>query len=399
MLNDTKIKNFKPKPKKYLIADSEGLSIEVNTKGVKHWRYRYRFNQKQQIISLGKYPIVGLAKARAERDFYKSLLLDNINPAQYKKDKKTELKEIEQQSKTFKYYFDEWINNNADSWSDNYIKEIHKRANKHLLPYIGNKAIGDIKTPFIIEVLRKIESLGKIETLHKVKNIASQIFSYCVGIGVIEYNPAREISTKIFKTKVVKNYATFTDPKKIGALLNNIDSYYGSFQITQALKLAPFVFLRPKELSNLKWDWIDWEQEQIKIPAGIMKMKRPHIVPLVKQTIEILKVTQQLEANSPFVFFSNKSPKTRPITPESLRSALRTMGYGNDEITTHGFRGMASTILHEQGYNSDYIERQLAHSEKNKVKGAYNHAEHLPKRREMMRDWADYLEILKNKKL
>jgi integrase len=396
MLNNTQIKNLKPKDKKYLIADSEGLAIEITTKNIKHWRYRYRFNGKQQIISLGKYPIISLAKARQERDFYKGLLLDNINPAQYKKDKKQQIKQQEQaKENTFNKIFNDFVLINKDNWSEKYYKEIHKRANKHLLPHLKNKPITEIDTPQIIDLLRKIEAQGYIETLHKIKGIASQVFSYAVGVGLIKYNPAREISTKIFKTKIVKHYAHITEPKKLKALLLNIDNYAGSFQIRQALKLAPYIFLRPKELTNLKWEWIDWEQQQIKIPKEIMKMKTAHIVPLAKQSIKILQETKQLEAHSPFIFFSNKSPKTRPITIESLRGALRTMGYANDEITTHGFRATASTLLHEQGFNSDYIERQLAHTERNKVKGAYNHAEHLTQRRDMMNKWADYLDSLK----
>lgn len=396
MLNDTKVKNLKPKDKNYLLADSNGLSIEINKSGAKYWRYRYRFNGKAQVISLGKYPIVGLAKARQERDFYKGLLLDNINPAQYKKEQKAHLKQQAEQEKTFAVFFNEWLAVNTDSWSDNYQKEIIKRANKHLLPYIGKTKIGSIKPKTMLGVLKRIEQKGLIETLQKVKGIASQVFRYCVGIGTIDFDPTRDLPRNIFKKKIVSNYATITEPKKIGRLLNNINNYYGSFQITQALRLAPFVFLRPSELSSLKWAYVDFDNEQIKLPAKVMKMKTPHIVPLVKQTIQILQECRNVDMQSPYIFPSNKSPKTRHITPESLRSALRTMGYSNDEITTHGFRAMASTLLHEQGFNSDFIEKQLAHQERNKIKGAYNHAEYLIERRNMMKQWADYLEHLKN---
>ena len=283
----------------------------------------------------------------------------------------------------------------SDNHSDNYKKELNKRANKHLIPYIGKKPVANITPQQMIEILKRIEILGLLETLRKIKAIASQVFRYCVGVGVLDSDPTRDIPTNIFKKQTVKNYATITDPKQIGILLNDIDNYVGTFNTIQALKLAPLIFLRPTELASLKWEYIDWDNEQIKLPPEVMKMNTAHIVPLSKQSIKILRLSQSVEINSPFIFPSTLSPKIRHITAESLRGGLRRMGYTNEQITTHGFRGMASTLLHEQGYNTDYIERQLAHQERNKIKGAYNHAEHLIERKQMMNDWADYLDTLK----
>ena len=396
MLTDTAIKGLKPKNKLYRKTDTGGLLIEVKPSAKKVWRFRYKYADKENMLSIGEYPIISLKDARVKRDEYKNLLTNNIDPSAHIKEQKAEIIRSKQTTQTLRFYFDEWYTTKQSGWSINYQKEILKRANKHLLPYLADIPIKEIKTTTIIEILKKIEKQGKIETLHKVKNIIQQMMSYAVGLGILEYNPAREISTKIFKPKVVKNYARITDPKKLGQLLNDIDNYNGSYQVVQALRLAPFVFLRPIELVSLKWKYIDWSKELIKIPEEVMKMKRPHIVPLTTQTIAILQEIKLLEANSPYIFFSDKSPKNRHISRESLRGALRNMGYSNDDITPHGFRGTASTLLHEQGYNSDHIEMQLAHQEGNKVKGAYNHAEYLAERTQMMKEWAEYLDGLKS---
>jgi integrase len=213
-------------------------------------------------------------------------------------------------------------------------------------------------------------------------------------MAVIQHDPTRDLPSNIFKKKTVKHYSAITDPVKLGQLLNDIDNYNGSFQVLQALRLAPYIFLRPGELASLKWAYIDFTNNQIKLPPSVMKMKMTHIVPLTKKTTQILRECEAVSYESPYVFPSNTSPKTRHITPESLRGGLRRMGYTNEEITTHGFRGIASTLLHEQGFNTDYIERQLAHQERNKIKGAYNHAEHLSERKAMMKDWSDFLDHL-----
>jgi integrase len=396
MLTNTKLRGLKARNKIYRIADSDGLAIEIRPTGKKLWRFRYRYNDKPSMLSLGEYPIITLAQARIKRDECKNLLQNNINPSENKREQQREQKQQKEQSRNFQSYFNEWFAVNNNNWSDKYQKEIIKRANKHLLPHLKNISIIEITPKIMLNILKIMDNKGLSETLKKIRGISSQVFRYCVGIGVIEHDPTRDIPSNIFKKNKVKHLAAITDPIKIGTLLRNINNYYGSFQITQALRIAPYIFLRPSELVGLRWNYIDFENKQIKLPADIMKMNTLHIVPLATQVIDILLTSKKINTDSPFVFPSLKSPKLRHITPESLRNALRVMGYSNEEITTHGFRGTASTLLHEQGFNSDYIERQLAHQERNKIKGAYNHAEHLVERRDMMQKWANYLDNLKN---
>jgi integrase len=246
----------------------------------------------------------------------------------------------------------------------------------------------------MLGVFKVIESAGTIDTLHKVKGCASRVFRYCVGLGIIEHDPTRDLPNEIFKRKKVTHLAHITDPQAIGGLLRMIDKYQGTYQIENALKIAPYLFLRPGELAGLEWNEVDLKDKLIRINAKRMKMKTTHLVPLCPQVISLLESLKNIKTGSDFVFPSLRS-STRHISPESLRAGLRRMGLSNEEMTTHGFRHMASTRLYELGYKGDVIERQLAHGERNKIKAAYNHAEHLEDRRVMMNEWADYLDKLK----
>jgi integrase len=399
MLTDTKIKALKSKNKIYRVADSHGLVLEVKPSGTKYWRYRYRFETKANMIGMGEYPIISLAQARQNRDKYKVLLYQGVNPSTYKKEIKAEktAKKISEQSTFSKMFFD-WYEHNQEFWKPNYRKDIIKRTTKHLLPYIGDTPIESINSKEMLRIFKIIESAGTIDTLYKVKGVASRVFRFCVGLGIIEHDPTRDLPSDIFKKRKVSNYAHISDPKEIGGLLRMIDQYKGTYQVGTALKIAPYVFLRPLELAGLKWSEVDFKDRLIRIDAERMKMGETHLVPLSNQVIKLLENIKNIETGSIYIFPSPTTSK-RHISPESLRAGLRRMGLSNDEMTTHGFRHMASTRLYELGFNGDVIERQLAHGERNKIKATYNHAQHLDKRRIMMNEWANYLDKLRDNQI
>jgi len=245
-------------------------------------------------------------------------------------------------------------------------------------------------------LLLKIQDTGKLDMLKKVKGIADGVFKYSVGMDVITFSPVRDLSNDIFKKIPIKHYATITDPKEIASLLDRLDKHIGTLEVSTALKLAPHLLLRPSEITGLLWSEIDFDEKLIRIGADRMKMKRVHLVPLSKQILLSLKALSQHETSSPFVFPSQRDINI-PITPDSLRNALRNLGIKKEEFTTHSFRSMASTRLNELGYKGDVIEIQLSHAQKDKVRSAYNHAEYLPERKVMMQEWSNYLDKLQNR--
>lgn len=389
MLTDIKLKNLKPKTKLYRMADSHGLTIEVNPNGSKLWRHRYRYNNKATMISLGSYPMVSLLDARQVRDNNKQLLKQGVNPKQAKPSSSWV-------KPTFSDMFAKWIDNNKDEWSPKTTKQATQRANNYLMPTLRNLPIEDIMPPHMRNLLLKIQDKGKLDMLHKVKGIANGVFKYSVGMGVISVNPVRDLPNDIFKKKPVKHYSTITDPKEIGLFLNKLEEYRGSYEVKAALRMASHIFLRPNELSGLLWSEIDFEDKLIRIVPERMKMNRMHLVPISKQVLTMFKELRKYNTGSMYVFPTPRDVN-KPITPDSLRNAIRKLGIEKDEFTTHSFRSMASTRLNELDFKGEVIEMQLAHAEGNKIRGAYNHAEYLPERKKMMQVWSDYLDKLQNK--
>jgi len=387
MLTDSKIKSFKPKNKLYRELDYLGLHIEIAVSGSKNWVHKYTLNKRPTMMTIGHYPTMSIAEARKIRDNNKALMKQGIDPQQYKK------VQINANA-TFKKMFFEWHQFKKDDWSADYADDVAQRAGKYLLPYIGNAPVSTLDAQTMLKLFKRIERKGVIDTLQKIRSIASRVFRYCVGLNVIKFDPTRDLSTEIFKRKKTKHYATITDPKEIGGLLRAIENYKWSYAVGTALQLAPHVFLRPGELVGLTWDEIDFDNRLIRIDASRMKMKRAHLVPISDQVLSILKDLYLIDVGSKYLFPSPRST-SRHITPDSIRAGLRSLGFTNDEITTHGFRHMASTQLNELGFNGDVIERQLAHCESNKVRAAYNHAELLQDRTVMMQKWSDYLDRLK----
>lgn len=389
MLNNTQIKNLKPAAKLYRKTDSNGLMLEVKPSGVKVWRYRFRFDGKPTMMSLGEYPAVSLAQARQLRDDARALLVDGINPVQHRRADDEVLVVVT----TFGELYSEWYAHNLESWTEGYADDLDKRCSNHLLPWLDNRPVNDITAMEMLEVFKRIEARGTLNMLKKVKGYASRVFRYGVGMGRCERDPTRDLPDDIFKKEKPRSYATVTKPDEVASVLRAIGDYSGYPQVRIALLIAPQVALRPSELAGLKWSEVDFEQGWLEIDADRMKMKRPHLVPMSRQVRDLLKEAESLKIKSEYVFESPRS-FTRPINAETLRAALRRCGIAAKELTTHGFRHMATTLLNEKGWHPDAIERQLAHVDKNKVRGTYNKAEYLSIRREMMQWWSDYLDEL-----
>jgi len=390
-LTDTAIRNAKTKDKPYKLSDEKGLYLLINKAG-KYFRFDYRYAGKRKTMAFGVYPDVKLVDARKKRYDARRLLQNDVDPAQYKKETKAIQKESVENS--FENVAREWFTKNKHIWTEGHSKTIISRLELNAFPWLGAQPVSSITAPALLVVLRRIEDRGAIETAHRVKQICSQVFRYAVATGRAERDPSADLRGALSPAKS-KRMATITDPKQIGELLRAIDGYEGHLITRCALKLAPLVFVRPGELRHAEWHEINFEQADWKIPEEKIKMRTPHMVPLAAQAIEVLKELEPLTGERRYVFPSLRT-SARPMSNNTVLAALRRMGYAKEEMSGHGFRAMASTILHEQGWPSDVIERQLAHSERNSIKAAYNHAQHLPERRRMMQAWADYLDTLKN---
>jgi len=391
MLNDTQVRNLRPKHKLYRVSDSHGLCIEINPNGSKLWRHRYRFNNKATMMALGTYLEVSLLDARQARDRNKQLLKQGLNPKRPKIDNyRDNPDEI-----SFKGMFFNWLNNKKDEWTPGYAEDILQRANSYLLPIIGKMPIDEISSPIMLKLLLEIQDKGLLDTLQKVKGIANRVFSHSVGMGIITVNPVRDLPNDIFKKKLIKQHATITDPKEIGLLLNMLDQHIGSDEVNAALTIAPHVFLRPGELTGLLWSEVDFHARLIRINAERMKMKKVHLVPMSNQVLITLKNLSQIDTGSDYVFPTPRN-KNASITTNALLVAIRSLGIDKFTFTTHGFRHMASIRLNELGYRADIIELQLAHSKSNTVRAAYNHSDHIEERRTMMQEWSDHLAKLKD---
>jgi integrase len=390
-LTDIAVKNAKPGPKPYKLKDERGLFLEVRPNGGRWWRLRYFFTGKEKMLSLGVYPDVSLKDARERRDEARKLLASGVDPSQARKDGKTLSLE---QAETFEAIAREWHARMASSWTEQTAMTNIGRLELDIFPYLGARPIKQIAAPDVLAALRRVESRGAEETARRLRTLCGQVFRYAVATGKCERDPAADLRGALTKAKP-KNFASITDPREVAGLLRAIDDYTGSPETLAALQLAPLTFVRPGELRHAEWAEINLDAAEWRIPAEKMKMRDAHIVPLSRQAVSVLQGLHPLTGQGRYCFPSERT-KDRPMSENTVNAALRRMGYGKEEMTGHGFRSMASTLLHEQGWQSDVIERQLAHAERNKVKAAYNRAGHLPERRKMMQAWADYLDALKS---
>ena len=384
-LTDIAIKQAKPGEKQKKISDGGGLFLLITPSGSKYWRLAYRYNGKQNTLALGVYPSVSLSEAREKRNEAKELLKTGIDPSKLKRESKAADK--------FGEIAQEWFQIQEPGWAERHAQTILGRIENHIKPCIGNLPIKSIDAPELLTMLRKIEARGTLETARRVNQICGQIFRYAIATGKTDRNPSADLRGALTPPKT-KHMASLTNPKEVAGLMRAIDDYHGSIITYCALRFAPLTFVRPGELRHAEWSEIDLDVSEWRIPAEKMKMKSPHIVPLSKQAVAILVEIQPITDNGKYVFPSLRD-NDRPMSDNTVNAALRRMGFTKEEMTGHGFRSMASTLLNEQGWNRDAIERQLAHAERNKVRAAYNFAELLPERREMMQAWADYLDKLK----
>ncbi len=390
-LTDAKVRNAKPKSKQFKIFDTDGLFLLISPAGGKWWRFKYRLRGKEKLISLGTYPEVSLAQARGRRDEARKQVADSIDPSQVRK----ALKDATiQNESTFEIVAREWHTRFTPTWTPGHAKTIKSRLELNVFPWIGERPIIEIKAPELLMVLRRIESRGALETAHRVRAICGQVFRYAVATGRAERDPAADLRGALPPVKP-KHLSAITDPEKVAGLLRAIDGYQGSFVTKCALRLAPYLFVRPGELRQMEWVEIDLEAAEWIIPAEKMKIRQPHLVPLARQSVEILRALYPLTGAGRYVFPSPRTSK-RPMSNNCVLSALRRMGFEKDEMSGHGFRAMARTILDEVlQFRPDFIEHQLAHAVRDPNGRAYNRTAHLPERRKMMQTWADYLDGLK----
>lgn len=389
-LTDTAIRNAKPREKQYKLSDEKGMYVLVKKAG-KYFRLDYRFGGNRKTLALGVYPDVKLQKAREKRDEARKLIANGVDPGQMRK--ATKAMQVEQTANNFEAVAREWFIKNSPSWAESHSKKIIRRFEIYIFPWLGGRPISEITPQELLSVLRRIESRGILETAHRTQQNCGKVFRYAIITGRAERDPSADLRGALAPVKHGR-MATITEPKKIGELLRAIDGYEGTPVAQCALRLAPLVFVRPGELRHAEWAEIDFETDEWRIPAEKMKMKNPHIVPLSKQAIVVLSEIQPITGQSRYVFPSIRT-NSRPMSNNTVLAALRRMGYTKEEMSGHGFRAMASTVLHEQGWPSDIIERQLAHAERNSIKAAYNHAQYLSERRKMMQAWADYLDGLR----
>lgn len=391
-LTHAKISNAKPRNKSYKLSDERGLFLHVSPNGSKYWRFKYRFGGKEKLLAIGVFPEVSLAEARNKRDNARKLLADSTDPGVVKQiNKRAALLAAEN---SFELIAREWYAKYSVKWVPSHGERIIRRLERDIFPWLGKRPVAEISALELLTILRRIENRGAIETAHRALQNCGQVFRYAIATGRAERDLSSDLRGAL-QPVVNRHHATITDPNQIGNLLNNIENYEGSFISKCALKLAPLVFVRPGELRKAEWSEINFENAEWRIPASKMKMRSVHIVPLSTKAISILKEIYPLTGDGKYVF-PGIVAKNRPMSDNAILSALRRLGYSKDEMTGHGFRSMASTLLNEQGWNRDAIERQLAHAERDSVRAAYNYAEHLPERRKMMQHWADYLDSLMN---
>lgn len=373
--------------KSYRLSDGRGLSLEITPAGNKRWRFRYFFGSKEKMISLGLYPEVSLKDARSRAEDCRRQLANGVNPSQARKEQQAESKN------TFRLVALDWLERYSGKWSERHAHNLRVRLEQGMFPHIGDMPIAEVTPPLILAAVRKIEARGALELAHRTLQITSQVFRYGIATGVAERDPAQDLRGAL-PPVVRKHRPSITDPKELTHLLRAMDEYQGNFIVLSALRFLPLVFVRPGELRHAEWGEFEWEDAQWRIPPEKMKMKEQHIVPLSRQAIDILEGLRPLTGEGKYLFPSVRTNE-RPMSENTLNAALRRLGYTKDEVCAHGFRTTASTLLNEQGWNRDAIERQLAHGERDSIRAAYNFAEYLPERRKMMQAWADYLDALR----
>ncbi|HBR4937133.1 TPA: tyrosine-type recombinase/integrase [Klebsiella pneumoniae] len=385
-LNARQVDAAKPKEKAYKLADGAGLYLEVVPSGSRYWRMKYRFNGKEKRMAFGVYPAVSLAQARALRDEAKKKLAEGIDPSFAKKEEKL-VRDVRLHN-TFQAVALEWHGTKVSRWSEGYASDIIEAFNKDIFPYIGQQPVNEIKPQVLLNVLRRMESRGATEKAKKVRQRCSEVFRYAIVTGRAEYNPAADL-TSAMSGHESKHYP-FLTVEELPDFFKALSGYTGSPLIVLAARLLILTGVRTGELRGAFWSEFDLEKAVWEIPAERMKMKRPHLVPLSTQALEIVQQLKVMSGQYPLVFPGRNDPR-KTMSEASINQVFKRIGY-TGKVTGHGFRHTMSTILHEEGFNTAWIETQLAHVDKNAIRGTYNHALYLEGRKEMMQWYGDYVD-------
>ena len=389
-LTDAFLRTLKPPAKPEKHSDTGGLFILATPNGGKWWRLKYRFGGKEKLLSMGTYPEVGLKAARERRDEARALLAEGIDPGIERKMQKSA--RVTRDANSFEVIAREWLAKNAPIWAESHTSNILRRMERDLFPWIGGKAIAEITAPELLAVLRRIEERGANETAHRAKENCGQIFRYAIATGRAERDPSQDLRGALAPAKT-EHMAAVTEPAAVGAMLRMFDDYHGTLITRCALRLAPLVFVRPGELRHAEWKDVDLDAGEWSFTAS--KTKTPHVVPLSRQAVAILRDLHPLTGHARYVFPSPRTD-TKPMSDNAILSAMRYMGIPKEDMTGHGFRAMARTLLHERlKFPAEVIEHQLAHKVADALGTAYNRTKFLDDRRAMMQAWSDYLDKLK----
>ncbi|WP_097344191.1 tyrosine-type recombinase/integrase [Escherichia coli] len=384
-LTDIQIKRAKPQDKPYTMNDGHGLSLLIKPDGSKGWRFRFRFAGKARLMSFGSYELVSLAEAREKRDTARKQVANGIDPVEERKAQKLAQKLSTENS--FESVSREWHAAKADRWTIAYREEIIKTFEQDVFPFIGKRPISEIKPLELLEVLKRIEKRGALEKTRKVRQRCGEVFRYAIITGRAEYNPAPDLAIALAIPK--QKHHPFLSAEELPHFVRDLESYTGSIITKNATKILMMTGVRTQEMRFATWSEIDLIKGIWEIPAERMKMRRPHIVPLSSQVIELFKQLQPITSDYPYVFIG-RNDRRKPISKESVNQVIESLGY-KGRTTGHGFRHTLSTILHEMGFESAWIEIQLAHVDKNTIRGTYNHALYLDKRKYMMQKYSDFL--------
>lgn len=393
-LTDPTIRNATPSPdgKPRKLYDEEGLFLLIQ-KHTKSWRWRYRLRGTDSTLTLGKYPAVSLKEARTERGRLAGLVAKGINPTEQRRTERQAA--IRETSGTFEAVAHEWLAKIHQSAvvPAHYERNV-RRIEQHLLPWLGSRPIDQINAPELLQTLRRVADTGHVETAHRVRTLAGQVFRYAIATGRAERDVAADLRDALPAAKD-KHHAAVTAPDEVGALLRAIQRDGGTFVVSCALRLAPYLFVRPGELRKMEWSEVDLPSATWTVPGAKMKSGRDHVVPLSSQAVAILAELAPLTGPEGYTFPANRG-KGRPMSENTINAALQRLGYSGDQMTAHGFRAIARTLLDEVlNERPDLIEHQLAHAVRDATGRAYNRTSHLPERRKMMQRWADYLDGLR----
>ena len=391
-LTVTAIRKAKPREKPRKLYDSRGLYLEIAPRGTKAWRFKYRFAGREKRISMGIYPEVSLKLARERRDEARKLLARDIDPSAHRKARKRSRRQWARNS--FEAVATEWLAKHSPNWSAGWIRRQERELEREVFPYIGTSPVAGITAPDLLAVVRRVEARGHLGKAHIVLQVCGRVLRYAVATGRAERDVSSDLRGALPPVKT-KHFAAITDPREVGPLLRQLDGYTGTLPVRCALRLAPLVFVRLGELVTAEWDGIDLEGAEWRYT--VTKTDRPHVVPLARQAVAILREVRPMTGHHRYVFPNSRSPyRELPMSRGTLWSAFRALDIPKERMTMHGFRAMARTILDEVlGFRPDFIEHQLAHTVRDPNGRAYNRTAFLPERRAMMQAWADYLDVLR----